>query len=247
MIDTKSNKTGNIGLGYRLLQCNHIIGGYFFRTKDVTVAGPRLRADVYLLNWLSLNAEYQYDKERNSSYYLGAKIRFTTGTINSPFNLRSKMTQIPVRDVDVVSLVREEITEDRVQAVEVTTFNELVDALERNLDEIVITEDLDGNTTVPAPSGGFSYISPQEVSFGTPDSPITSSIHGVSFTSGSSITITAIKAENKKIENYAPPGEELETPKYDVEISDLAFEQLNEQIAVLPVADPNILDRDVKS
>ena len=78
---------------------------YNFTAKDVTaVRGMRLRTNIRVTEWLSVELESNYDGSRGSTNYGGIRLGWDIGSSHSSRKtwISRKMTQLPVRDIDVV-------------------------------------------------------------------------------------------------------------------------------------------------
>ncbi len=83
------------------------IAYYYFAGKNTstTVNGIRLRGDFKIFDWASLEAEISHDKQRKTMFYGGLKLNYTFDMKSTNMNrLQQKMTQLPVRDIDVVTV-----------------------------------------------------------------------------------------------------------------------------------------------
>ncbi len=84
------------------------LGYYLFGAlnKDAkTIKGWRARANLEINRAISLNAEASHDNERKMVYFAGATLTYEFGSSNrssSLTTLERKMTQMPVRDIDIV-------------------------------------------------------------------------------------------------------------------------------------------------
>lgn len=88
------------------------IAYYYFDAKDAkAVYGPRARAKYTLADWLSLEYEASFDSKRKFISSIGINLNWRFGAKNSLgkqiklSRIEQKMTQLPVRDVDIVSQV----------------------------------------------------------------------------------------------------------------------------------------------
>ncbi|NQY44010.1 MAG: inverse autotransporter beta domain-containing protein [Legionellales bacterium] len=78
---------------------------YRFLHQENRINGIRIRTNFRVLEWLSLQGEVNYDNNRDITPYLGLKI-------NIPFTnkfkrrIYTKMTYIPVRDIDIQTSVK---------------------------------------------------------------------------------------------------------------------------------------------
>ncbi|NQY42050.1 MAG: macro domain-containing protein [Legionellales bacterium] len=100
-----------IGFTSRNLKLNLFLGGYLFKAENVTIVGPQIRLEYKPLSWLTISTEVKQDKVRGLDYYGGISIRTPMLKFNkniSPYSIHSKMTQIPVRDVDIVDQTKED-------------------------------------------------------------------------------------------------------------------------------------------
>ncbi len=84
---------------------------YYFNGKNVkAVVGIRIRANFILTHWLSIEVESNIDKKIGHTSYLGMKLSWdfnSSKSKNSQTSINRKMTQLPVRDIDAVTDVRE--------------------------------------------------------------------------------------------------------------------------------------------
>ncbi len=85
---------------------------YYFNAKSIqSVLGVRIRANFILTHWFSIEAESNIDKKIGHTSYLGMKLSWDFSSHKSknfqtPIN--RKMTQLPVRDIDAITAVRED-------------------------------------------------------------------------------------------------------------------------------------------
>ncbi len=88
------------------------IAFYHFSAKKVkTLNGIRLRANIHVTNWFLIETENSIDNNNKHTGYVGAKLswNFAKSKNSTPHNsIKNKITQLPVRDIDIVSIVREE-------------------------------------------------------------------------------------------------------------------------------------------
>ncbi len=78
---------------------------YHFSGKNVdSTIGGRLRSNYNVLHWLVLEGEMNYDTNRKFVSYFGVRLGWTLGknSANKPWS-HVKMTQLPVRDIDVIT------------------------------------------------------------------------------------------------------------------------------------------------
>jgi len=79
---------------------------YYFNAKNAPIVqGPRGRVQIKLLRWLNISGEIQKDKPRGLTWFGGVEVRVNIGssmTAQSQSILDRKMTQMPIRDIDVV-------------------------------------------------------------------------------------------------------------------------------------------------
>lgn len=82
-------------------------GYYHFGSGNRRVFGPRGRFLANLNHYLKLTGEIQYDKYRKLQGYIGLDMKVTFGhrQPGNNFSLHEKMLQMPVRDIDVVTVV----------------------------------------------------------------------------------------------------------------------------------------------
>ncbi len=79
---------------------------YFgFDRSAQAVKGYRVRGNLKVNNTISLEAEVNHDKVRKTNYFTGVRFNFSLGgnKKNQLDLLDQKMTQLPVRDIDVVT------------------------------------------------------------------------------------------------------------------------------------------------
>ncbi len=79
---------------------------YYFKGKDVgSVKGGRLRGNLNIYHWLALEGEANYDNNRKFVSYLGMRLGWSFGGKRKGNNWsHAKMTQLPVRDIDIIHL-----------------------------------------------------------------------------------------------------------------------------------------------
>ncbi len=78
---------------------------YHFNAKDVSaVTGFRVRTNIRVAEWLSVELESNYDGSRGSTNYGGIRLGWDIGSSQPSRKtwISRKMTQLPVRDIDVV-------------------------------------------------------------------------------------------------------------------------------------------------
>ncbi len=81
------------------------LGYYSFFNQENQTNGMRTRGNLRVLPWLTLEAEINYDNNREITPYLGLKI-------NMPFikkhqkSIYTKMTYLPIRDIDIITSVK---------------------------------------------------------------------------------------------------------------------------------------------
>ena len=182
--------------GYKLprLPVNIYAGFYHFGKDSVSINGGRARLEYKPLNWLVAGGEYSYDKERDHTWFLNLAVRLKlTGTpdTHSPFSLKGKMTQMSVRDMDIMTAVRDtqETSPDTRLAAQVTNPDELERAIKSGK-PIAITADIDFGGEVV----GYRYASPS--------APIKNGvIAGVKVTKQGG-KITSVEFSQVKLSNY---------------------------------------------
>ena len=133
-------ETGSSQLFYERLAA--FLAYYHFNAKGITpMDGVRLRAAWKLIDWVSLEGEVSYDPHRNVTFFLGGRLSFTLDNKNQFKQkgdaLSQKMTQPPVRDIDIISKVvdKEEIilsTGDDVDVLSLRDNNVLSDKRKTN-------------------------------------------------------------------------------------------------------------------
>ncbi len=77
---------------------------YYFNGSNTTpVIGGRIRGDISIFHWLTIEAEASYDGKRKFVSYLGGRLSWNFGSTTAGKSWRyDKMTQLPVRDIDVM-------------------------------------------------------------------------------------------------------------------------------------------------
>ena len=184
-------------VGARILKLpiNAYIGGYYFNSKDVeSIVGPSIRIEYKPYHWLNVGGEYSYDKKREHQYFVNVGVRYSFGGKGqvSPFSLQGKMTQMPVRDIDIVDTTYEDFGE-AVIAKQVKTVAELEAALTAGEKNIAITGNIDYQGQVIAIHG-------------TIENPIKDTqISGVQVTKQGS-NITGVHFHRMQISNYKLPA-----------------------------------------
>jgi hypothetical protein len=174
---------------------NLYLGGYYFSANARKIIGPQFRLESKPLNWLNLTIEFKHDKVRSYSFYAGLGIRLALGSKNkSPYDLESKMIQIPIRDIDAITATESEIdVQSKHQLTIVRSADEFRDAMNNQDKYIGIADDIDfGNTVVDT--------------YGTKDNPIKGLyITGIDITIANG-SITQISQEQKEIRNFILPN-----------------------------------------
>ncbi len=75
---------------------------YSFFEKNSTSHGGRARANVRINPWTSIEGEINYDTARKLTSYAGIRLNFPSKSIYKQTRLQTKMTSLPVRDIDIV-------------------------------------------------------------------------------------------------------------------------------------------------
>jgi hypothetical protein len=126
---------------------------YHFHNDSIKINGGRARLECKPNSWIVFGGEYSYDNERKNKWYANIAIRLnllsTKHNNQTPFSITSKMVQMPIRDIDIITVDRE-IEGTSIIATQVTTAAELRHAIkEEGKTAIVITEDIDfGGQTI---------------------------------------------------------------------------------------------------
>ncbi len=106
-------------VGGNILQRLEIFGAYYHfngRKGAKAVNGFRFRTAFYLYHWLDLEVEANHDNVRKWSNYAGFRFTWSFAKGNKPVknSVNDKMTQLAVRDIDIISsdttLVNKDIT-----------------------------------------------------------------------------------------------------------------------------------------
>jgi len=79
---------------------------YHFGKKQVkSIDGFRLRGEIKVSDHIFIKSEYSHDNLRKSSYFFGIGLKASLGHKNKKLSiLDKKMTQLPVRDIDIVTV-----------------------------------------------------------------------------------------------------------------------------------------------
>ncbi len=84
-----------------------LFGGYyhFFGKNVQSVKGFRVRGNINVTDWLTVELETNYDKSRKITSYGGLRFGWNIGSSKSSEQnwIDKKMVQLPVRDVDIIS------------------------------------------------------------------------------------------------------------------------------------------------
>ncbi len=86
----------------------NVFGAYYHFQGDgvKTIHGARLRGDLKINDWISLEAEINRDPIRKTAYFVGATLSYQFGHKKHKRDvLWHKMTQLPIRDVDIVTTI----------------------------------------------------------------------------------------------------------------------------------------------
>lgn len=159
-------------LGVQVLKPQlYLYGGYyhFAKTEYPILQGIKARVQGPLLPYLALQGEIQYDKVRKLHYFIGIQIKVPLGKQNKAINpWADKMTQMPLRDIDVIIELSDQSMEfDLQQATSITTYTDL-DKIRQNLSgQFIVTQDIITSGRPHAP-------------LGTEKTPFTGMIAGVS-------------------------------------------------------------------
>ncbi len=102
----------NLEVGHGLFHSNFIVfAGYYQFQGDgtPTMYGLRLPADYCVNRDLILEGEYSRDNIRKNNYFIGARSSWRLGQSPDKLTLlQHKMTQMPVRDIDVITEAKKE-------------------------------------------------------------------------------------------------------------------------------------------
>lgn len=124
---------------------------YYFSCKEAPrISGASFRVNYHPFNWLTVSGEYSYDKVRRHNYLasLGVRFSFDNNKI-SPLSLEGKMTQMPVRDIDIMETEYQQ-ADNHQQAAIVETAAQFLDALHQGEKNILVNADLDfDNRQIP--------------------------------------------------------------------------------------------------
>lgn len=121
-VKEKPLKGADIEFGYKIpssmVQSKLFAGGYYFKGEGYpSLSGPRIRAEIAIDNNnlsllpkamdLTMGFEYQYDKVRKEQLYGIIKICYRFGSVDqNNYQLKNRMTDFIVRDVDIVTSKR---------------------------------------------------------------------------------------------------------------------------------------------
>ncbi|NQY42598.1 MAG: hypothetical protein HRT87_04555 [Legionellales bacterium] len=95
------------GSVYKIPRLEMFAAYYYFKSKDVgSVIGGRLRSKIRILDWVYLEGESNYDNKRKFTNYLGLNLQWNIGSrsLGKQSWSEKKMTQLPVRDIDIVHI-----------------------------------------------------------------------------------------------------------------------------------------------
>jgi hypothetical protein len=146
-------------VGYKIpnVPVNVFGGYYYFSNKDIVdLHGPRGRIEYKPRAWLVLEGEYSHDDKRGHTWYGRIGVRFAMlakKKVSSPFSIAGKMTQKPLRDIDVVTDEVDSRIPTVNSAVQVTSMGELIQAVQNGKSDptkrdIAITGDLSANNVI---------------------------------------------------------------------------------------------------
>ncbi len=128
------------------LPINAYISFYHFSRNSVKVNGVRPRVEYKPLRWLVAGGEYSYDKIRKHNWYLsiGTRIAISSNSnkLHSPFTIKGKITQPPIRDIDIMTADTDEFQDIKIATI-VTSAEGLKKAIQDGKTEIVIINDID--------------------------------------------------------------------------------------------------------
>ena len=81
------------------------IAYYYFQGSNIkAIHGPRIRTNLHLTNNLSIEGELSYDRLRDIAYFVGVNLHCVIGKHQASLSkLRKKMTQMAIRDIDVIT------------------------------------------------------------------------------------------------------------------------------------------------
>ncbi len=189
-----------VGYTSKASQFNLYLGGYYFAAKSRKIIGPQVRLESKPLDWLTLSAEFKHDKIRQTNFHVGFGIRFALVSTNkSPYELASKMTQMPIRDIDAVTSTAVEIKN-----------------LKRN--ELTIVRDvvgfkasMDKGDKYIGVADGIDFLNTTVKVYGTKDNPIKGLyITGIEITEVNG-EFTKVSQQPKELRNFVLPANSGET------------------------------------
>ena len=102
-------------------------GGYYYQGRGglTSIKGKQVRSQYTLNDYISLQAEARHDTIRKKEYYIGLEIHIPigmeSGKSNTLSNIEKRMTEAPVRDVDIVSNTSESTSVIQEESREITT------------------------------------------------------------------------------------------------------------------------------
>ncbi len=137
-------------------------GGYYYQGRDgvASIKGKQMRSTYALNDYISLQAEFRHDNVRKKDYYIGLEVHIPIGAepgkINILSDVEKRMTEAPIRDVDIISSTSESTSV----------------AQETNRDITIETEERENTPEdTRANTGFFSSMFCMEI--GTPPPPVT--------------------------------------------------------------------------
>lgn len=117
---------------------------YFKHQRLIRVHGPRLRVKAQLTSYLSMSTDLYYDKSRRFNYFLGVELNVALNA-NRHFTkkLTQKMTQLPIRDIDIIIQAGEQTFELDTQTAEIIESYADLNKIRQNLSGLyIVTKDI---------------------------------------------------------------------------------------------------------
>ncbi|NQY41867.1 MAG: inverse autotransporter beta domain-containing protein [Legionellales bacterium] len=196
---------GEIGFTSKKIKTNIFAGGYLFKADSISMPGIQARIEYKPIDWLTVSGEVKRDKIRKTEFYGGFSVRINMGdSNNSPYTLNSKMTQMPIRDVDIIDSTKiEKNIQEKSSFRLVRNKADLDKAISDKAKLIAIVEDID--------------FAGATVTYGAYDNPIKDTkILGMKLSIDSNNNITGFDFFQRKLSNYIIPARNPAAPNTNI-------------------------------
>ncbi len=194
-----------IGITSKRIKTNIFAGGYLFKADSIAMLGVQARVEYKPLDWFILSGEVKRDKIRKTEFYGGISVRLNMGgSNNSPYTLHSKMTQMPIRDIDIIAntKVEKDIQEKSAFRL-VRNKADLDKAIRDKAKHIAVIEDID--------------FAGATVTYGAYNKPIKDTkIFGMRIFTDSNNNITGFNFSPRKLSNYVIPARNSSAPNITI-------------------------------